>query len=1059
MDAQSYVGIALFDQTGSPIGNLSILHTKAIHNTQYILSILGIFAVRAAAELERQRANQQLEKLNQNLQKTLLKRTNQLREQEHFLQTLLDLDAFPLSVFWKDINSVYLGCNQSFLRDANLQSLEDIIGQDDYAMPWGKTEADAYRADDREVIESNQPKLGITETQIQSDGRQIWLETNKMPFHDLDGHVMGVLGVYQDITDRKKSEYELQRISTRLNLAAQSAKIGIWEWDIPTDVLLWNTQMFTLYGLDPTLIEPSYDVWLNCLHSDDIARAHTAIQQALMGQADYNVELRIVQPDGAIRFLQANAIVQRDAEGQPVGMVGVNYDITNLKHTEQRLRQQLETIEAAAEGIAIFQGDRYVLMNPAHAKLFGYDQPDELIGQSWKILYEPKEQRRFEQEILPALMRDQVWQGEAIGRRKDGSTFIEGLSLTVSKDGALICMCRDISENKRAEQQLRDAKEAAELADRAKSNFLALMSHEIRTPINGVLGLAHLLQHSPLNDQQREYLTHLSQSAQSLSQIVNDILDFSKIEADQLSLETIPFQLDEVLGRLKAVLALKASEKHLDFRVEIGATVPRCLVGDPLRLGQVAINLVSNAIKFTDRGRVMIRIEECDRHDTTTRLRFAVSDTGIGLSPDQISILFQPFTQVDPSASRRQGGTGLGLSICQRLVRLMGGEIEVQSELGKGSTFTFELVFEYDESPGRSPGTQLNDPNPHAEHPDRSCLLGPVSLPTKPSSSLSAATHSILHGASILLVEDNDVNQLVARKILEQFGMTVDLAVNGRKAIAQVLNRQYDLILMDIRMPEMDGLEAARRIRRLSQLGHGSVAYLKSVPIIAMTAHAFKSDQQRSLEAGMNDHLCKPINPDILGQILADWLSRRTHREQHAPTPTNPVISGEIMTPPIARSIDPAFPVSGSIAPEIRSLSPDLDVVEGLARVYNDTQLYQDLLKLFAELYEPFAATLQTAFQHQDWAQILHLIHTLKGAAANVSAIAVVTQATQVLHLLRTQTDHATGLQFDSDEVVALLRSLDVALSYINQVLEMMTANLAASETAAAPFASSTPYP
>lgn len=1070
MEAEGYVGITLRDQTGTPIGNLSIIHRKALKNTQYILSILGIFAVRATAELERQRANQKLKQLNQTLQNTLLKRTHQLREQEHFLQTLLDLDAFPLSVFWKDVNSVYLGCNQSFLRDANLQSLDDIIGQDDYAMPWGATEAEAYRADDREVITSNQPKLGIIETQIRGDGRQTWIETNKIPFHDLNGHVMGVLGVYQDITDRKHSEYELQRISTRLNLAVQSAKIGIWEWDIRTDVLLWDEQMFILYGVEQILSEINYDFWLNCLHSDDIERSCLAIKQALAGQADYNTELRIVRPDGEIRFLQANAIVQHDEQGQPIGMVGVNYDITDQKCTEQRLRQQLETIEAAAEGIAIFQDDRYVLINQAHVKLFGYDEVEELIGKSWKILYEPEEQARFEDDILPALMRDRVWQGEAIGRRKDGSTFAEGLSLTLSKDGALICICRDISASKQAEQQLRDAKEAAELADRAKSNFLALMSHEIRTPINGVLGLAHLLQHTPLEAQQRDYLTQLNQSAQSLSQIVNDILDFSKIEADKLSLETIPFQLDEVLERLEAVLALKASEKHLDFRVETGATVPRCLVGDPLRLGQVAINLVSNAIKFTDRGCVMIQIEECDRTETTTRLRFAVSDTGIGLSPAQITTLFEPFTQVDPSTSRRQGGTGLGLSICQRLVQLMGGTIEVHSELGQGSTFTFELTFECD----ASQTAELNVPDGLVNVPEFAYSTAPISLSPSPmqpydphwlrdsltiaapvtpsdrppttakSTSTSAAIRpsspAILQGASVLLVEDNDVNQLVARKILEQFGMRVDLAVNGRKAIAQALNHHYDLILMDVRMPEMDGLEATRRIRRLSELGNGAMEYLKSVPIIAMTAHAFKSDQRRSLEAGMNDHLCKPINPDILGQILADWLERSQGGTRQVPVRSEETVSVDTITKPIAPPIAAVAPTSPAlIVPEIPPMYPDLDVIEGLARVYNDTQLYCELLNLFAEIYEPFAATLHTAFQRGDRDEIIHLLHTLKGAAANVSAIMVVTQSTQILQRLRTPSDQFLGLQFDSDEIVALLRSLDLTLAHITQVLGKLT--------------------
>ncbi|NJN61968.1 MAG: PAS domain S-box protein [Coleofasciculaceae cyanobacterium RL_1_1] len=248
-DAEGYIGTVLTSQKGEVIGNLFSITQKPIKDIQYILTILKVFATQAAAELERQRANKQLEKLNQDLQEMLVSRTHQLREQEHFLQTLLNLEAFPLSVFWKDCNSVYLGCNQSFLRDAKLRSLDEIIGKDDYAMPWGATEADKYRADDREVMESNQPKLGIIETQAQGNGHHIWLETNKMPFYDLDGNVMGVLGLYQNITDRKQAEYELQHISMRLNLAVKSAKIGIWEWNVSTNALIWDEQMFALYGI------------------------------------------------------------------------------------------------------------------------------------------------------------------------------------------------------------------------------------------------------------------------------------------------------------------------------------------------------------------------------------------------------------------------------------------------------------------------------------------------------------------------------------------------------------------------------------------------------------------------------------------------------------------------------------------------------------------------------------------------------------------------------------------------------------------------------------------
>lgn len=1008
-DAQSYVGVALFGQTGKAIGHLFIQDKYEISDVQHTLSILSIFAARAAIEIERQWSYKKLKKLNKDLQFRLKQQALELLEKEHFLQTLLDLDAFPLSVFWKDTNSIYLGCNRAFLRDANLTKIDDIIGKSDYEMPWAETEAENYRADDHEVIESNQAKLGIIETQVQADGHQVWLETNKIPFYDLDGQVRGVVGIYQNITERRRTEAELQHMSMRLNLAVRSANIGIWDWDVVNDVLIWDEQMFALYGIESPKDHNVYQTWLTCVHPEDAKRASQAIMQALAGEKDYDIEFRIVRPDGQVYFLQANAIVQHDSKHQPIRMIGTNYDITERKHTEELLRQ---------------------------------------------------------------------------------------------------------------------AKEAAELANRAKSNFLALMSHEIRTPINGVLGLAHLIHQTQLDSTQQEYLHQLENSASSLSKIVNDILDFSKIEADKLSLESIEFELDEILERLQAVLALKANEKHLDLQFEVGDTVPRRLVGDPLRLGQVAINLVNNAIKFTDRGRVTVSINECDRDPGahTTTLQFSVHDTGIGLTSEQIEILFQPFTQVDPSTSRRQNGTGLGLTICQQLITLMGGAIEVQSELGCGSTFCFKLTLSYYESGDHAqmPTMNLNRfPKSHEQDetlnsksddgsvpnlsPDLNYTLSPTLKLTRPlpetnftqpkvieSSALDSAivqpniptylsTHPLklspqtyplnqapqynshppqLPEALVLVVEDNDVNQLVARKVLEQFGLSVELAVNGRQAIAQVLHRRYDLILMDIRMPEIDGLEATRRIRRLSQLGTQQTQYLKTVPIIAMTAHAFESDRQRSLDAGMNDHLNKPINPEILYATLTHWL--KVDYEPLPPrSPVTSRLSHSATTTSIAHTASTAnttstdnttsnantakitsttlSSASSTIPLELSSTMPSfpgLNVSEGLGRVYGDSPLYCELLQLFVEIYQPFSSNLATAFQHHDYEQIILLIHTLKGAAANVAATAVVKQAEQVLQQLRGKPSGSVMIRFESTAISLLLRSLEEVLVSIEQAIK-----------------------
>ncbi len=454
---------------------------------------------------------------------------------------------------------------------------------------------------------------------------------------------------------------------------------------------------------------------------------------------------------------------------------------------------------------------------------------------------------------------------------------------------------------RRTETALARAKEDAEAANRAKSTFLANMSHEIRTPMNAIIGLTHLLREEPVSDQQDELLGRISESAEHLMGLLNQVLDLSKIEAGKLALEVTDFALADVLENLRAMAAAPAVEKGIGLRIDASPDVPRHLHGDGLRLGQILLNLVGNAIKFTSRGEVAVEVER-NAGRGPNALRITIRDTGIGIAPADIDRLFQTFEQADTSTTRRYGGTGLGLAISRSLVELMGGTIRVRSEVGKGSQFTIELDLpDADEAGTAGPDDhQPSNPTrassagqgPASSTGASSAGHGPASS-TGASSAVATAdiaggklamrsTVARRPGARVLLVEDSRLNQRVASELLRLTGVTVDVANDGQAAVRQAGNVSYDLILMDIQMPSMDGLAATREIRRIPGR--------EQTPIVAMTANAFEDDRRACLDAGMNDHLGKPVNPDRLFETVARWIpaDRDVQGAASAPPPSAP---------------------------------------------------------------------------------------------------------------------------------------------------------------------------
>ena len=540
-------------------------------------------------------------------------------------------------------------------------------------------------------------------------------------------------------------------------------------------------------------------------------------------------------------------------------------------------------------------------------------------------------------------------------------------------------------------RQMQEAMLRAEAATRMKSDFLANMSHEIRTPLNAIIGMSRLSLMADPQPKLRNYLNKILGSGEHLLGVLNDILDFSKIEAGKLKLEAVPFHLDVMLEHLSGLTAVKAGAKPVElvFRVQRG--VPTRLVGDPLRIGQVLINLTSNAVKFTEHGEVVVAVDMVERTGDAVTLRFSVSDTGIGMNKEQLAQLFQSFNQADNSTTRRYGGTGLGLSISKQLVELMKGSIEVASAPGAGSRFAFSVQL------------GIGDPSWDRDAPGLSkAKVAQAQLPDL----------SPLAGARILLVEDNANNREVALDFLAPARMQVDVAIHGGEAVQMAQEADYDLVLMDIQMQEVDGLTAARRIRAIKRLQH--------MPIIAMTAHAMAGDREKSLEAGMNDHVTKPIDPALLFRTLLKWI--------------DPARLAGRQPPP---SIGGAAQDEATALPAIRGVNWQ----QALANVDRQHSRLHKRIRGFLLEYRDAPATLRDALAGTQYGTIESLTHNLKSSAFYLGASGLSALANTVeLELRARRFERLDGL------VAELVATLDTVLGG----LEPIEAPVVASRYAAA---------
>ena len=774
-----------------------------------------------------------------------------LRSRVEQLESELDVLNSCSIVSSTDASGRITHVNELFCRISGY-SREELIGRNHSLINSGyhqrKFFMDMYRS-----IATGQQWRGEIRNRAK-DGSHFWLDITIIPTTDSSGRVTRYTSVCVDITARKNAEDMLARLQERHKLAIEGSGICLWDWDLVRDMVQFDGNWGPMLGY------PRKDVSLmsraaldSAVHPDDLAPTLQQIERHTHGETPFfECEARLRHKDGHwVSMLFRGSVNSRDQNGLALRVSGTAIEISELKQAMRQAEQSEALLKTVIDLLPqrVFWKDRDGRFLGANRNFKTDAGVEEIVGKTdGEVPWASTEvggsadalvamDHHIMESRQPVLnLVQQFTHGEHTEWRTTSKVPLIDASGEV---WGVLGTYQDITPFKLVEAELIKARNAAESASRAKSEFLATMSHEIRTPMNGVIGFTDLLLQTALTAEQQNMASTIRDSGRALMTIIDDILDFSRIEAGRVSIERARVDAEKVAHDVLTLLRPRAAEKHLEFDVQWPDTVSPSVIADAGRLRQVLVNLASNAIKFTENGRVTIRAAA----EGEGMVRIEVTDTGIGVTPEQLSRLFAKFTQADSSTTRKYGGTGLGLAISKQLIELMNGQIGASSQPGVGSTFWFTL--------------------PLAQRSDNTGTHRVLSLDL----SRASAQQQVVTAAHprVLIVEDHAVNRMLATRLLAKLGCEVDLAENGRIACDRTSQQAYDLIFMDCQMPEMDGFEATRVIRERERTGQ------PHTPVVALTANAMSQDRERCIEAGMDDYITKPYSSADFERVLQRW--------------------------------------------------------------------------------------------------------------------------------------------------------------------------------------------
>ncbi len=768
----------------------------------------------------------------------------------------------------------------------------------------------------------NDKKLVIADQLELVDGR--YLQRDFIPIWN-DNKYDGHLWVYTDITEKINADVKLeqQRIFYEKILD-----------NIPSDIAVFDNNHTYKYLNFKAINDPELRKWIIGKRDEDYIKyrnkpvtllelRRNTFKRIMDSKKLQSWEERLEQKDGSYKYFLRNMYPLLDENNEVDMIIGYGVEITNIKNIQKQVEQSEKKYRDVIDNsLAIvtthdLEG-RFISVNPMVGKVYGYTD-DEMLGHPLTDFMPVEDKEQFDANYLQKIKQEKNYSGIFRVIHKDGNVIYTLFNNFLKEEPGLepyvIGFAVDITDRVKAEKELKVAKKITDQLAQSKQNFLANMSHEIRTPMNAIMGMANQLSKTQLNEHQQFYLNVINSAAENLLIIINDILDLSKIEAGKLTLERIGFEPKFVVGRSMQVMMHKAEEKGLELTNSYFDThLHPVLLGDPYRINQILLNLLSNAIKFTEKGSIDISCEVIENENEFQKILVKVKDTGIGMEESYVKNLFQKFTQEDESVTRKHGGTGLGMSICKELVELMGGTIEVESKKGEGTTFSFSIAV--------NKGTEAD-------------------LPEKNNFKINT---TILFGKRILVTDDNEMNRLVASTILKSYGATVDEAQNGLEAIEKIKANNYDVVLMDVQMPVMDGMEAIKIIRN---------SISETLPVIALTAFALKGDDARFINVGMNDYISKPFEEQLFLQKILRWLGK-----------------GELELPPP--------PPVKAAEKSLYNLSKLYDIAKGKESFVNR------MIQLFIEHTPASVLEISNAYSEGDFEKIKKVAHRLKPSIDNM---------------------------------------------------------------------------